>query len=382
MGCGASTLVPSTTGEPAPLRVSAGFAPDETSDSAQVSAFSEDASSPMRADEATSQPEAKPPWEWDVLDTSGSPVKSALDRGPGPQAASSAALGTAPHRLPLPPLGAAGPGRLPPVAKLGGPIVLDKPSAGGLKHLGAPQAPRPLMPLGSINVNVSAGEGGEGMQPLSAGRKPLPAVVPPAPKMLAPPTASAGLAGRSNKWQPAAGAPGTDAPPKALLSTPPTPASGQATAVEAVETGDEVAALAAVRPPSSPAPAEASAQPGQQRGSKPKRRLSWAEASPKVVSFEKVEQSPVVDYKANMLALQELRRARVREGKVALSFRSLVAELDISEGGEALSVLAGMDAGLPTNSAPYAAGAAAPVTMMRGGFTWGQLAAAQAVQAS
>eukprot|EP00966_Prymnesium_polylepis_P056286 1302256-Prymnesium_polylepis.1 len=47
-----------------------------------------------------------------------------------------------------------------------------------------------------------------------------------------------------------------------------------------------------------------------------------------------------LEYKANLAALDELRDQRRTKGQRPIPFRELVAELDMAEGGEALSCLA------------------------------------------
>ena len=48
---------------------------------------------------------------------------------------------------------------------------------------------------------------------------------------------------------------------------------------------------------------------------------------------------PPLDYKANLAALDSMRAQRYSKGQRQLPFRELVAELDMAEGGEALSCL-------------------------------------------
>jgi len=71
------------------------------------------------------------------------------------------------------------------------------------------------------------------------------------------------------------------------------------------------------------------------------RRTSWAESLVlDEVFFERSVEMPPLDYKANLVALDRLRDARHAKGQPLIAFRELVAELDMAEGGEALSCLA------------------------------------------
>ena len=57
------------------------------------------------------------------------------------------------------------------------------------------------------------------------------------------------------------------------------------------------------------------------------------------MSYERNDEKPPLDYKANLAALDSMREQRRCKGQRQLPFRELVAELDMAEGGEALSCL-------------------------------------------
>ncbi|KAL1511804.1 hypothetical protein AB1Y20_005090 [Prymnesium parvum] len=70
------------------------------------------------------------------------------------------------------------------------------------------------------------------------------------------------------------------------------------------------------------------------------RRAVWAaQLVLDVVTYEKNEERPPLDYKANLAAIEQMRNERRAKGQRQLSFREYIRELDMAEGGEALSCL-------------------------------------------
>ena len=93
--------------------------------------------------------------------------------------------------------------------------------------------------------------------------------------------------------------------------------------------------------------------------------------------YEAGQEPPIDDYKANMHALNEMRRRRDREALAQLSFAELVSELDASEGGEGLACLAPRRVDPPPGSWQRGAAraSAAGGGSSAGQLTWGQLIA-------
>ena len=182
---------------------------------------------------------------------------------------------------------------------------------------------------------------------------------------------------------------GTDgeaaAPATALVAAAATAPEAAPAAAPAIPPAIPSAAPAAP-PPAAPAPAAAPksalARPSSSKGSKGGggRRLSFAAEEKEVFVYEAGQEPPIDDYKANMHALNEMRRRRDREALAQLSFAELVSELDASEGGEGLACLAPRRVDPSPGSWQRAARASAAASAAGGGssagqLTWGQLIA-------
>jgi len=182
---------------------------------------------------------------------------------------------------------------------------------------------------------------------------------------------------------------GTDgeaaAPATALVAAAATAPEAAPAAAPAIPPAIPSAAPAAP-PPAAPAtaaaPKSALARPSSSKGSKGGggRRLSFAAEEKEVFVYEAGQEPPIDDYKANMHALNEMRRRRDREALAQLSFAELVSELDASEGGEGLACLAPRRVDPSPGSWQRAARASAAASAAGGGssagqLTWGQLIA-------
>ena len=147
-----------------------------------------------------------------------------------------------------------------------------------------------------------------------------------------------------------------------------------------------VAPLSADSPPCAAVPSSSDQnlplQPALRRSTASKgtgRRLSWA-SDHQVFYYEAGQEKPVDNYKANLQAMNEIRRARDREFRPRLSFAELVAELDASEGGHSLGCLAPRKTDpLPGawQSARSYGSAYGQYGSLNGSHTWGQLMAAK-----
>lgn len=137
-------------------------------------------------------------------------------------------------------------------------------------------------------------------------------------------------------------------------------------------------AAPAAPPPAAPAPAAAPksalVRPSSSKGGGG-RRLSFAAEEKVVFVYEAGQEPPIDDYKANMQALNEMRRRREREALAQLTFAELVSELDASEGGEGLACLAPRRVDPPPGSWQRARASAAGGGSSAGQLTWGQLTA-------
>ena len=84
----------------------------------------------------------------------------------------------------------------------------------------------------------------------------------------------------------------------------------------------------------------AAAMVSKETASQGGRRTRWAsELVRDSVTFEACPEKAPLEYKANLASLDSMRHQRRSKGQVELSFRELVAELDMGEGGEGLSCL-------------------------------------------
>ena len=392
MGCGSSTALPLTTFERPPMHRAERQEPVAC---APATAFviRDDCCLPIspvkQIEEMVASMMSPSAADWQVLDAEASsipatPSKSVSQSPPGEPnprnlrpSPSGRVIAPPPIDIPLPsatlrnalpPMGLARP-LGPTLPTLGN----SAPSAPSLKALtgadGIAPPPaldnvvRPLQPLGNL-TNVCASNGASAD---SVSRKKLPALTSARASPLGPlPNL---LVGRANWRPPAAPSPASLHEAEAEIS----PTDTQVTSFHASPAVSPV-----VRPvPAVPAGAPTDAAKECSEKPAPQRRLSWSEADPVVIDVERTVTSPVVDYRLNMAALQELRRQRELEGKGSGTFRSLVAELDMKEGGEALSYLSVPALPLGGGAAP-----AAPAASVNDTFTWGQMLRTRAVVAS
>lgn len=123
----------------------------------------------------------------------------------------------------------------------------------------------------------------------------------------------------------------TKAPPQQSLYNPPAPTSSTTSAVgEAHTTGHTTTNTTG----------SALKSEGAMASEQRIKRASWAPMLVRdEVSYEPSGDLPPLEYKANLSAMHDLRRQRRSAGQAELTFRELVAELDMAEGGEALSCL-------------------------------------------